>query len=151
MESNSRIVLTRSSEWMNRARRLRVYINGEKAGTIGNANTEEFKVQPGQHSVSCKVDWCSSRDFEVHLEAEQTVYLQVRSGMKHYWYFAVPLLGVLAINLFYLFTQPSRPVWLDFLLPAMALPLLLYIFYFISIGRKDYLVISNDDKTLFGK
>ncbi len=151
MEEKSRIVLSRSSEWMNRTRSLKVMIDGQQAGTIGNGNTEEFSITPGQHTIACKIDWCSSRNFDVHLAAGETAYLHVRSGMKYYWQLVGPLLVVLILNLYFVFSEGGRPMWFNYVMILVGLPVLFYIFYYLTFGRKDYLVIVNDDKTLFGK
>ena len=151
METTARIVLTRSAEWMNRMRNYRVIIDGQKAGVIGNGATEEFRVAPGEHKVICKVDWCSSREFDVRIDNGETAYLHVSSGMKHYWYFVFPLFVVLAMNFYYVFSEGGRPMWFNYVLIVAALPTLLYVFYFLTIGRRDYLLLVRDDKTLFGK
>ncbi len=151
MEGKARIVLRRSSEWLNRARNLKVFIDGEQAGTIANGDTKDFLLSPGPHTISCKVDWCSSRDFSVSLGENETAYLFVRSGMKYYWQTAFPLFVVLALNFYYVFSEGKRPEWLNYLLIIVALPALLYIMYYVTFGRRDYLVVSKDDKTVFSK
>ncbi len=152
MEGKSRIVLRRSSEWLNRARNLKVFIDGEQAGTIANGESKDFLLTPGHHNLTCKVDWCSSRDFGISLGENETAYLFVRSGMKYYWQTAFPLFVVLALNFYYVFSAGGkRPEWLNYLLIIVALPALLYMMYYVTIGRKDYLVISKDDKTGFSK
>ena len=151
MESTSRIVLNRSSEWVNRARSLKVLVDGQQVGTIRNGNTEEFRIAPGAHTVTCKIDWCSSRDFEVNVRAEETAYLHVRSGLKYYWLFLAPLMMGLIVNFLLRFTPGGRPEWFNYVLIAIGVPALLYLFYFLTFGRKDYLVISRDEKTLFAR
>lgn len=144
MDEKARIVLRRSSEWINRARKLQVFIDGQQAGTISNGGTEDFRVDHGQHTISCKVDWCCSRDFNFTAN-DETTYLFVQSGMKYYWLVAIPLFAVLALNFYYVFGAGGRPVWMDYLLIIVALPALLYLLYYVTFGRKDYLIISKDD------
>ncbi len=151
MEGKARIVLRRSSEWLNRARSLKVFIDGGQAGTIANGDTRDFIITPGQHTLSCKVDWCSSRDFSVSLGENETIYLFVRSGMKYYWQTAFPLFVVLALNFYYVFSVGKRPEWLNYLLIIVALPALLYIMYYVTFGRKDYLLLAKDDNPVSGK
>lgn len=151
MESTARIVLSRSSEWMNRARSFKVMIDGHQAGTISNGGTEEFKLEPGQHKIHCKVDWCSSREYDVTIGVGETAYLHVKSGMKYYWQFTIPLLVVLALNLYFVFADSRRPLWFNFVLIAVAAPAIIYILYYTLFNRKDYLAITKDETTLFGK
>ncbi len=151
MEPTSRIVLSRSSEWMNRARSFKVMIDGQQAGSISNGGTEEFKLEPEQHKIFCKVDWCSSREFDVNIAAGETAYLHVKSGMKYYWQFTIPLLIVLALNFYFTYSSSVRPMWFNYLLLAIAVPSVIYILYYTLFSRKDYLALGRDETTLFGK
>jgi hypothetical protein len=151
METQSRIVLTRSSEWMNRARSFKVLINGQQTGTIGNGASESFAVSPGSHKVSCKVDWCSSREFDINLQPGETAYLRVQSGMKYYWQFVLPMIIVLFINAYLIFTGKERPFWFNILIGLTCLPGAGYILYYTAINRKEYLLLKYDDKSLFVK
>ncbi|MGK2862103.1 MAG: hypothetical protein ACSLE0_09235 [Chitinophagaceae bacterium] len=54
------IILTRTSEYVNRLRDYGVYIDGKKVGTMANGETKEFNVSSGQHTLFTKIDWCSS-------------------------------------------------------------------------------------------
>jgi len=150
MDNKARVILRRSSEWVNRARGLKVMIDGQQAGSIRNGSTEDFKVEPGTHKIFCKVDWCSSRELEFNAAAGEAVYLFVRSGMKYYWQVALPLLAVVLLNMYYIFSVGVRPTWLNYLLIIVALPACIYFFYYTTFGRKDYLVIRKDDKAGFG-
>lgn len=151
METTARIVLSRSSEWMNKARSFKVIVDGQQVGTISNGGTEEFMLASGQHKVFCKVDWCSSREYDVNLAPEETAYLHVKSGMKYYWQFTIPLLVILFLNFYLTFSKSGKPVWFNFLLIAIAVPAIIYILYYTLFNRKDYLAITKDETTLFGK
>ena len=126
-------------------------VDGQQVGTIRNGNTEEFRIVPGQHIVTCKIDWCSSREFEINVASGETSYLHVRSGLKYYWMLIAPLTVVLIAHFILNALPGGRPYWLDYAMIATAVPAFVYLFYFLTLGRKDYLVISRDEKTLFGK
>ena len=126
-------------------------IDGQQAGSISNGGTEEFKLEPGQHKIHCKIDWCSSREYDVTIGAGETAYLHVKSGMKYYWQFTIPLLVILFLNFYLTFSKAGKPVWFNFLLIAISVPAIIYILYYTLFNRKDYLLITKDETTLFGK
>jgi hypothetical protein len=146
MENKSVIALRRSSEWMNKARSFKVFIDGNEAGRISNGATEEYAVSPGTHKVICKIDWCSCREMEVTVKEGEKVYLHIRSGMKYYWHFSIPLLTLVSIYLYHSLQRLPKPLWLMYALIVVALPAACYFLYYSLISRKDYLLLSKDDK-----
>jgi hypothetical protein len=147
MEQQARIIINRPSEWANRARPFKIMIDGEQAGIVKNGIAEEIKVAPGKHTVYCKVDWCSSKPFEVNLAAGETEYLEVKSGMKYYYHFVIPLVVVLLYNFILVLSKSGRrPMWFNIVLLVTALPALSYIFYYLTIGRSNYLQLARDEK-----
>lgn len=151
MESKTKLVLTRKSEFVNRARGFRVLIDGQQAGIIRNGGAEEFHLAPGQHQVICKIDWCSSREYSIDIREGETVYLQVGSAMKYYWHLAIPLLIFLAINLYLSYTRQPKPIVFTYVLFASAAVVIGYLVYYTVINRKGYLLLEKDTTTLFGK
>ncbi len=149
MEAQSRIVLRRSSEWINRLRSFKVIIDGQQLGSIANGATSDFRLSPGKHLVQCKVDWCGSRAFEVDLKEGENAYLLVKNGMKYYMQIVLPLFVLIGLNLYFSFSGTPKPAWFNYLLIAVALPSLAYILYYTLISRNDYLQITKDEKTGF--
>lgn len=148
METKTKIIISRSSEWMNRLRSFKVLINGGEVGILKNGATEEFSVLPGTNSVQCKVDWYSSRPFSVDIKEGETVYLRVKSGMKYYWpSFIAILVGVFVV--FYYKGRPDKPEWVDIVPFVLLIPGVLYSLYYTTIGRKNYLVVQKDSKNVF--
>lgn len=151
MENKTKLVLTRKSEFVNRARAFKVIIDGQQAGTIKNGGAEEFHLAPGQHKIVCKVDWCSSGEYSIDIKEEEVIYLQVGSGMKYYWYMVIPLLIFLAINLFLTYSDKPKPIMFSYVLFASAAVVIGYLLYYTIINRKAYLLLEKDRTTLFGK
>ncbi|HWC54929.1 MAG TPA: hypothetical protein VG676_15190 [Chitinophagaceae bacterium] len=148
METKTKIIVSRSSEWMNRLRTYKVLINGNQVGMVKNGGTEEFSVQPGNNSVQCKVDWYSSKPFSIDIKEGETAYLRVRSGMKLYWpFFIAIIVGVFLV--FYYKGRPERPEWLTPVTLVLLIPGVLYSLYYTTFGRKNYLVIQKDSKNIF--
>jgi hypothetical protein len=151
MEDKTRIVIARKGEWMNRARGFKVNIDGAEAGVIRNGRTEEFQVAPGKHTIMCKVDWCSSRDYSVDLKPGETTYLRVKNGLKYYYYLVFPFLIVMIINLYFSMNAERKPAYFSYLIILTAVPLAIYVIYNITAGRRDYLKIGIDEKSGFGR
>jgi hypothetical protein len=149
MEQKSKIIITRKSEWLNRLRGYRVFIDGNESGKVGNGSSEEFVTDAGLHKVQCKVSWYGSREFEVETKPGEISYLLVKSGMKYFWIFYILLIGGLGFNLFYRFTHIKRPDYAQNVELALVLPAILYLLYYLSFARKDYLVLSKDTKNIF--
>lgn len=61
---------------MNMARSYRIYLDGKKLGYIGNQQTQEFQVSPGNHALNLKIDWYGSVDLPITLlDKETRIYL----------------------------------------------------------------------------
>ena len=150
MEAKTKLVITRKSRWLNKLRGYSVWIDGEKKGVIRNGDTEEFLVAPGKHIVRCKVDWCSSRDYEFTVNEGEIAYVEVNPGMRYQWYFVIP-----TVLLYFVYSYFRRMHWpYDYLLYALILCFaanMIYVLYYTVFSRKDYLVIEKDTTTLFGK
>ena len=149
MEQRSKIILTRKTEWLNRLRGYRFFIDGNESGKIKNGSTEEFVIDPGTHKVQCKLNWCVSREFEVSVQPGETSYLLVKSGLKYFWIFYILLLAGLGYNLYYTFAHIRRPSYVSNLVWILILPAVLYMLYYLTIGRKDYLIVGKDSKNIF--
>jgi hypothetical protein len=149
MESKTKIIMTRKGEWMNRARAYNVLIDEQKTGIVKNDSSEEYAVAPGAHTVRCGLMWYSSPSITVNLKEGEIAYLRVKNGMKYYLpLFILMVVGVL-LNLVWSGRPAERPDWVIYVQLGLLLPALLYIMYFITLGRKKYLVIEQDKDNFF--
>jgi len=149
MENKTKIILNRKSEWMNRARTFQVYIDGNQAGRIKNDSGEEFTVAPGKHVVQCKIDWCSSQPVNIDLRQDEKVYLKVQSGLIYYKYFAILIIAAAVMNIALTTKGAPKPSWFIFVQIGLIIPALCYIFYYITFGRKHFLLLQVDKDNLF--
>lgn len=148
MENKTKIIVSRSSEWVNRLRTYKVFINGTQVGSLKNGSSEEFEVQPGSNSIQCKVDWYSSQPFVVEAKEGETVYMRVKNGMTLYWpFFIAVLAGVFLV--FYYRGKPDRPDWVTPVSFVLLIPGVLYSLYYTTLGRKKFLVLGKDTKNVF--
>src|SRR5689334_21781248 len=74
------IRLTRTSEWKNRIRAFAVFINGVKVGKIRNGQSVTFPIDPGDHELFIKIDWCVSNVVGLRVSEGDTVELSCGSG-----------------------------------------------------------------------
>ena len=148
METKTKIILSRPSQLMNRIRGYKVLINGQQVGVIKNGATEEYVVEPGNNSIECKLDWCGSRSLPVNLQAGETIYLKVSSGMKLYYFIILLLAGEVFLS-FYYQGKPDKPSWVNPVIIGSLGIIIVYFLYYLTIGRKDYLIVEKDTKNVF--
>ncbi|MCW3113577.1 MAG: hypothetical protein JWR18_1973 [Segetibacter sp.] len=145
----AKLILTRNGAVFNRRQRFKVLIDGAEAGQIKNDDTREFTLEPGDHSVQCKLYWMTSQVETVNLKDGANTYLTVSNGLK----FIVPLyflmlVGVLFPFYFHLVKAPV-PEYVSTLKVVLILPAILYYILYLTIFRKRYLVIGEDKSNPF--
>lgn len=151
MEQKSKIILRRKAEWLNRLRGYRVFIDGKEINRIKSGSSEEYPVEPGVHKIQCKLDWCSSREFDVEIKQGETSYLLVQSGMKFFWIFYILLITALVYNFYFSFSHSEKPSYYRILTWVLILPAFLYLLYYLIFARRDYLLITKDAKNIFAQ
>ncbi|MBI1341357.1 MAG: hypothetical protein GC171_00335 [Terrimonas sp.] len=148
MAKQARIILNRKSEWVNNSRAYQFLIDGNVMSRVRNGESLEFQVEPGLHQFSCKAGWCGSEVIEMDIRENEIAYLVVSSGMKYYWWVAIPLLVVFVSNLIYSLTQAPKPAYFKYLF-LLAVPALLYFAYYLTIRRNEYLRLEKDGNNIF--
>lgn len=149
MQSKAKIILTRPSAWMNRFRPYSVFIDDVHAGNIKNGSSEEFLLNAGTHNIKCKIAWYSSSVYTINIEQGSVEYLLVKSGIRYYSLMLISLFTGIIINLFYSQFLEQRPLGIFLLQLALILPALLYMLYYLTVGKKNYLVIEEDKDNFF--
>jgi hypothetical protein len=129
------IKLNRTNEYNNKMRDYKIFIDGQQVGTIANGETKEFPSTVGQHIVTAKIDWCSSPDISINLKENQTSHLKV-GGFKNGQLLMRIGLGVVVLHFIL-----SKFADFDYLI-FLAVPLLLIMVYYLSLGRKKYLTLE---------
>ena len=149
MDQNSKIILRRPDEWLNRARPFKVLIDGIEVGNIKTGASEEYILSAGTHRIQCTISWYSSPELIVNLSAGRVEYIQVRSGMKYYWYLFFVLLVGISVNLFFIGREGGKPLWASLIQLLLILPALVYMLYYLTVARKQYLIIEEDKENIF--
>jgi hypothetical protein len=68
----AKIIINRSTEFSNRIRAIRIYIDKQKIGEIYDGESKEFEISPGKHTLKAKIDWCGSNTIEFVASEEDT-------------------------------------------------------------------------------
>ncbi len=142
------IILERKSQFLNRLKNYRVFINGAEQGRIGNGKTEEYEVPAGENTITCKVNWCSSNDYIVSANPGKKIFLKVGSGMKYFWPIYIVLLVTIIARLFTR-TDPVLRQNFNIIFLCVLIPVSCYYLYYITIGRNAYLKIEEDVDNIF--
>lgn len=71
------IRLYRPPEFINSTRQYKIFVDGEKIGTIVNGDTLEFDLPAGTHTMQAKIDWCSSPEFTFSVKNGETKTINV--------------------------------------------------------------------------
>ncbi|HRP31804.1 MAG TPA: hypothetical protein PKV73_07930 [Agriterribacter sp.] len=130
------LVVKRTSEYNNRLRDYQLFLDGKKIGTISNGEKKEFEIATGQHNVVARIDWCSSPEILVNLDDTEKKKLVVGGFKNGHW--IMPIAGgIIGIGIFLNFAFSFRYGLL------LAIPYFLTILYYITIGRKKYLTLTE--------
>ena len=129
----SAIKIQRTSEFNNQLRHYKLFIDGHEVGIIADGETKYFTTSIGQHTVTAKIDWCSSPDLIVDVKDNEVTTLKL-SGFKYgKWLFPVMYVIIILIIIMKFYYG----ILLMFLL-------FLYPLYYITIGRKKIFDIERD-------
>ncbi len=74
--------IIRISEYTNRIRAIKLFVDGIKIGTITNGETEDFELTAGQHTIITKIDWCTSNKITFTITENETKSFTINSFAK---------------------------------------------------------------------
>ena len=131
------IKIKRTSELVNMARNYRIFIDKQFVGKIANGATKEFPTTAGYHTVTAKIDWCSSPNISININTNETKYLTVGNFKYGSW------LVLLGLGIVVLLFMLKGIFGFSYALNFFLIPIFLLFFYYITIGRKKYLTLSE--------
>ena len=132
------IKIKRTSEWINAARNVKIFIDENFVGKIADGETVEFPITAGQHTVAAKIDWCSSPNVIIDIETDEVKHLAI-SGFKYNW---LMVLGIGSICFFPVLKRIIGSIYAILLL----MPLFLFSLYYLTIGCNKYLTLNETSK-----
>jgi len=133
------IKIQRTNDYMNLMRDYRLLIDGQKIGSIGNAQTKEFEIPAGRHSLIAKIDWCSSQELSFEIDKDDSKTLLVSGFIISKWIMPL-ILGIIAFS--FIVTLITHFYFTLFII----LPAFLLLLYFLTFGRKNYLSLKEKEK-----
>lgn len=134
----AKLIIKRTSEWNNRMRDIGIYLDGEKIGVIGNGETKEFEIVPGEHKLKTKIDWCSSETLNIELYENESQKIKLSGFKLGKWLMPVALI----ISIVY-FAFDEQLDFNPLIFLFLILPIGLYIVYHLTIGRSKYLTLKR--------
>jgi hypothetical protein len=129
------VKIRRTNDYINGIREYRLFIDGQKVGTIGNSQTKDFEISAGRHSIIAKIDWCSSKELSFEINDKDTITLLV-GGLEN-WRWIMPLFSIFIVLSIILNHVPYY-----FTLLLILLPVFLILYYF-TIRSKNYLTLKE--------
>lgn len=132
----STIRIKRTDEYINRMRTYMILIDGQQVGTIANGETKDFTTTAGQHTVTAKIDWCSSPVVLMDMNDHQIESFKV-GGFKN-----SQLLMPIGLGLIVLHFILSQFADFEYTILLVA-PFLLSLAYYLTIGSKKYLTLEK--------
>lgn len=145
----TKIIISRKSEWVNRARGYKILIDGTEVGKLANGGSEEFQVMPGIHKVQSKINWCTSPELELEVKENETKFLKTGSVMKFYKIGYIILLLAIVSPFFFHQLNIAVPANYPMIQLAFSLPFLLYILYYLTLGKNNYSFLKEDKDNIF--
>ena len=131
----AKINIQRSSEFINRIRNYRIYIDGKKLGTIENGESKEFEVKEGHHIIEARIDWCGSPKVSVEIRNDEIKTLKVSGFYLSKWIvpiiFSITLLNI-AMEIIFDCGYITCLMYASFLI----------LVYYLTIGSKKYLSLN---------
>jgi hypothetical protein len=133
----AKLVIKRTSEWNNRMRDIKIYLDNSLIGTIGDGEVKEFQVPAGNHTLRFRIDWCGSGELKFDISGNETRFMEV-SGLKLGKWFPFFLA---AMCLYFAFSP--LPGLVSLTVVTINLILLLCLGYHLSFGKNKYLRIRE--------
>ena len=133
----AKVIVMRSSEFTNRARAYKIFIDDQQVGTLKNGGSGEFEVAEGTHTIYAKVDWCYSPARTFTLGTAERKTFNVGTYKAAQWVLFAAL-AVLLANI--LVKTSTGNNYVQFLL----IPLFLVMLYYMTLGRRKYLTLVED-------
>jgi hypothetical protein len=131
-----KLIIIRNSEYVNRLRTYRIYLDEVKLGNVGNGEAKEFIIPAGRHQVCAKINWCSSPTLSFEVNDQETRTYQVGNFRHSNW--LIPLSIAILILHFLLSVTLHFKATIFLLAPPFAV-----LIYYMTLGYKRYLSIKE--------
>ena len=133
--------IIRNSEYMNKFRNYGVYIDGVKVGAVGNAETTDFVVSEGKHTIYTRLDFGYSPELTFEASDNAVATFNVSLPPSNKW---IMLAIILLIVLRPVFQKMTGYDHWEYVYIVVTL---VYVTYILTLGRKRRLVLRQDTST----
>ena len=102
--STATIKINRDSGYVDRIRAYHVVLDGEKITKISNGGSVELDVEPGEHELYLKIDWCRSNKINFSISEGQTKTYNGGSSLRGF---------MMLLAIIYVTVQKNSYLWLE--------------------------------------
>jgi len=132
-----KLKVTLTQEWNKRTKKIDVICDGLVLGSVFNGDTSEFEIAPGQHKLKVKSGWYGSKELVFNIYDNEVKSVSARI-FKYGDLIISSLFVVIALHFIAsTFFDIKFLVWLN-------IPAFLIMGYYLTLGRNDYLVITEN-------
>jgi len=75
-----RLTIRRPSQYADKARAYRIFVDGAPAGTIKAGGEISLDLPPGEHEILARIDWCRSNALKVVVSSNGAIAAEVGSN-----------------------------------------------------------------------
>ncbi|GIO16160.1 hypothetical protein J19TS2_57150 [Cohnella xylanilytica] len=87
MGTNSAYIeISRTSQYVNKIRSYEVIVDDIERGTIQDGGTMKIELEPGEHEIRLKIDWCGSNRLAFRLQDNEVRKFRCGSPIKGWRY-----------------------------------------------------------------
>jgi|SRR5882757_2638422 len=77
------VKITRISEYANRIRNIKLFVDGKEIDVIANGQTKDLTISGGTHTLQAKIDWCTSNKVTFTVGENESKTFTLSSFAKH--------------------------------------------------------------------
>lgn len=137
-----KIRVERDTNWTSGLRRIDIYIDGQKTGTINDGETKDFDVENGKHEIYVKLGWERSQKIELNtVENQITVFKLTQLNYLSWWL----LVYIVTTFLYYLGKDTFNFKFYHYAI-LIVIPALCFTYYIIIIKKNKQFVLNEIDK-----
>ena len=128
------VTIKRSTQWVNRFRKVHVYVDGIEYTTLKNGQQKVINLPQGKYDIEARFNWLGSRKKQVMIVDGEYSILEVK-GNKLTTITNATAISVLPVYILYVLPYTG-------LFMTLSTAILLYLFYILMYGNR-YLEIHK--------
>ena len=139
----AKLVISRKSQFINRANEFKIYLNGQELGVISSGETIELDIPEGKSIIKAKINWMGSQDLPISVKNDESKFISI-SGTNQPNIF----MGLMSLMTLLILTI-GRQMKADF--PFLKVPVLIITSffliascYYLTFGRNKYIKIKEN-------